>query len=55
MFVSALWCSEICKTILFHNAEHHASPAFSLLHLNYIYNVLALSASYGLPLMVGFE
>jgi len=30
---SALWCSEICKTILFHNAEHHVSPAFSLLHL----------------------
>ncbi len=52
---SALWCSEICKTILFHNAEHHVSPAFSLLHLNYIYNVLAISASYGLPLMVGFE
>ena len=30
---SALWCSEICKIILFHNTEHRVSPAFSLLHL----------------------
>lgn len=52
---SALWCSEICKIILFHNAEHHVSPAFSLLHLNYIYNVLAISASYGLLSIVRFE
>ena len=51
---SALWCSEVCKIILFHNNEYHVSPAFSLLHL-IIYNVLARSASYGLPSMVGFE
>ena len=51
---STLWCSEICKIILFHNDEHHVSPDFSLLHL-IIYNMLAISASYGLLSIVGFE
>ncbi len=52
---SALWCSEICKIILFHNDEHRVSPVFLSFTPYYIYDVLAISASYGLLSIVRFE